>query len=110
MKVFTFSLSAVLALSLVSTASAWVVKVGPVQVAGRPAVVRTYPPVVLAPRPVVNVYAREAVQDRREFAREAIQDRREFTREAIQDRREFAREAIQDRQAAAVELMNSLHP
>lgn len=99
MKAFTLTLAALLALSISSVASAWVVQVGPVRVAGRPAVVRPVfaprpvyvaPRPVLAPAPVYRPLLREAIQDRRDFAREAIQDRREFAREAIQDRREAA--------------------
>jgi hypothetical protein len=112
MKTLTFSLAAVLILSLASTASAWVVQVGPVRVAGRPAVVRPYLPVYVAPRPIAApapIYRPilTPAPIYRPAIREAVQDRRQFARESIQDRREFARETIQQRREAASNLLNA---
>jgi hypothetical protein len=104
MKALTLSLAAVLALSISSTASAWVVQVGPVRAAGRPAAVRPHRPAYVAPvyRPVAPAY--------RPAVRSAVHDRREFARETVQDRRDFARETIQERRAAAWDAFLNAQP
>jgi hypothetical protein len=85
MKTLLLSLAAVLALSLPSNASAFVVRVGPVRVAARRAVVRPHRPAYVAPPPVYRPLAREAVQERRENIRESIHERRAYVWEVLQD-------------------------
>ena len=104
MKTFSLSLACALVLLISSTASAVVVRVGPVRVAtGRPAV-RVYRPVrpVVVPAPVLPapaaVAARATIYARRDALRDAIHANREAIRDARQARREAFWNALQNAQ------------